>query len=71
MEIRLFVTTESDDLVETLTQEQAEQLIKEIDSAMVDYEFTERIAKHLISELAKECAAVGEVFDINSLVDKV
>jgi len=71
MEIRLFVTTESDDLVETLTQEQAEQLIKEIDSAMVDYEFTERIAKHLISELSKECAAVGEVFDINSLVDKV
>lgn len=67
MKIRSGMTLETDELIEALTQEEAEQLIKDIDLAMADYDFTERIAKHLIQALADECKAGCEEFDFSAL----
>lgn len=71
MKIRSGMTLETDELIEALTQEEAEQLIKDIDLAMADYDFTERIAKHLIQALADECKAGCEEFDFSALSPNV
>lgn len=61
------VLVELSDLIETMSQEEAESVIKEIDFAIADYDFTERIAKHLIQALADESKAAGEQFDLAEL----
>lgn len=67
MQFTTRVSVELDDLIETMDQEKAEAVIKAVDLAMADYDFTERIAKHLIQALADECAAGGVEFDFNAL----
>ena len=61
------VSIDLDDLIETMTHEEAESAIKAIDLAMADYEFTELLAKYFIQALANEHTNESEPFDLNAL----
>lgn len=57
-----------DDLIDSLDQEAAESLIIQLDRAQQDYEFTERLAKHFLSELNKAAEELGEPLDLGDLL---
>jgi hypothetical protein len=71
MKFTTSVSVELDDLIETMDQGEAEAVIKAVDLAMADYDFTERIAKHLIQALADECTAGAVEFDFSALAPNV
>jgi hypothetical protein len=41
--------------------------IKALDLGMASYDFTLRVARHLVAELEKECRQDGESFDMTEL----
>lgn len=67
-ELRTTASISVDDLAESLDEAQTESLIIALDRAQRDYEFTERLAKHFVSELQRCAAGTGEPFDIAELL---
>lgn len=67
MKTRIEVNIDIEDLVDAINADDAFEIIKKLDIKMADYDFTAMLAKHFISELKKECAAVGEEFCINDI----
>ena len=67
--MRIIANIDVGDIVDSLeTQEEAFELIKRIEMAMEDYEFTQRLAKYCISELKKECEGTDEPFNISEVL---
>lgn len=61
------VAIKEQDIIEALDYDDAAKLIKAIDLSVADYDFTWNLAKYLIQELADECAAGGEEFNLDEL----
>lgn len=61
---------DSEDIINALDHKKAEALIKEIDLAMADYDFTQALAKYFIQTLYDECESGGEEFDLSELSHK-
>lgn len=57
-----------DQLTETGYQNAVMDLIKGLDRAMADYEFTLALAKYLVKELQTECALSEEPFKLEELL---
>lgn len=64
--MRVMAEITAEDITEQLNQSQAMQLIKEIDRAQCDYDFTLNLARYLVAEL-KESAPTDEPFNISEL----
>lgn len=61
-----------DGLIDGADHDQLFDIIAEIDVGLANYNFTERLARHFISELIKEYEGVeGYSFDLSSLDPRI